>query len=123
MEKKYDIYDRIYKSIVETIKVTNMLTRTASNQVIVNQLLRSATSMGANSQEADGTITKKDFIYCFTTVRKEGKETCFWLQLLGDTNSVNVKEAVSPLLKEGKEITAIVSKIINNTRNNTKHTI
>lgn len=87
----------------------------ASNAVIGQQLLRCATSIGANDQEADGVSTKKDFIHCYTTVRKETKETVFWLRLIVETNPI-LEPKMGPIIKEGQEITAIVSSIVNNTR-------
>lgn len=113
--KKYDIHDRIYKFIVEVIKLVNSLPKTSSNYVILNQILRSVTSMGANDQEADGTLTKKDFVHTYVIVRKEGKETNFWLSLISDTNP-QVKERTQKILQEGKELVAILSSIINKTR-------
>ena len=91
MKKDYDIHERIYKLIVRVIILVNKLAKTPSNFVIINQILRSVTSMGANDQEADGTLTKKDFIHKFTIVRKENKETNFWLRLIVDTNNENIK--------------------------------
>jgi four helix bundle protein len=113
--KKYDIHDRIYKFVIEVIKLTNALSKTESNQVIIKQILRSATSIGANDQEADGTLTKKDFLHVYTIVRKEAKETNFWLSLIADTN-FQIQNRASKILAEGKEIVAILSSIINNTR-------
>jgi four helix bundle protein len=113
--KKYDIHDRIYKFVIEVIKLTNALPKTESNQVIIKQILRSATSIGANDQEADGTLTKKDFLHVYTIVRKEAKETNFWLSLIADTN-LQIENRARKILAEGKEIVAILSSIINNTR-------
>ena len=115
IKNKYDIHERIYNFIVRVIKLVNILPRNASNLVIINQILRSVTSMGANDQEADGSLTKKDFIYCYTTVRKEGKETNFWLSLIADTNPL-FKPRMEEVIQEGKEIVAIISSIINKTR-------
>jgi four helix bundle protein len=112
----YDIHKRIYKYIVEVIRLTNSLPITNSNKVIVSQILRSVTSMGANDQEADGTLSKKDFLHCYTIVRKEGKETIFWLSLINDTNAATIKTKTTKLLTEGNEIVAILSTIINKTR-------
>ncbi len=116
--RKYDIHDRIYSFVVQVITLVNSLPRTESNLVIIRQILRSATSIGANDQEADGTLTKKDFIHKFTTVRKESKETNFWLRLISDTNSETIASEALGVLSEGKEITAIVSSIIIKTRKN-----
>lgn len=115
MNEKYDIYRRIFEFVVGVIKLVKLLPKTEENKIVIAQLLRSATSMGANSQEADGVSTAKDFIHCFTTVRKEGKETVYWLSLLAETNN-NLKEKILVLIKEGNEIVAIVSKIISNSR-------
>jgi four helix bundle protein len=113
---KYDIHDRIYKFIVSVIRLVNKLPKTTSNVVIINQLLRSVTSIGANDQEADGTLTKKDFLHCFTIVRKEAKETNFWLSLIKDTNNEDLSKETRIILNEGQELVAIISKIISNTR-------
>ena len=77
MRKDYDIHERIYKFIIRVVKLVNKLPKTPSNLVIIGQILRSATSMGANDQEADGSLTKKDFVHKYTIVRKETKETNF----------------------------------------------
>ncbi|MCL5432664.1 MAG: four helix bundle protein [Patescibacteria group bacterium] len=114
-ENKYDIHKRIYDFIIRAIKLVNQLPRNQANQVITGQVLRSVTSIGANDQEADGTLTKKDFIHCYTMVRKEGKETIFWLSLISDTNP-SFKPRMSQIIQEGKEIVAIVSAIINKSR-------
>ena len=115
MNEKYDIYKRIFKFVVEVLKLIRSISKTEENIIIIRQLVRSVTSMGANSQEADGVSTSKDFIHCFTIVRKEGKETNYWLSLLAEINE-NLKLKIEPQVKEGKEIVAIVSKIISNSR-------
>ncbi len=101
--------------MVRVIKLVNTLPKTLSNSVIVAQLLRSATSIGANDQEADGCLTTKDFVHCYTIVRKELKETLFWLRLISDTN-INLKDNLESILKENQELISIVSTILNKTR-------
>lgn len=75
--------------------------------------------MGANDQEADGALTTKDFLHGFTIVRKEAKETVFWLRLIGKTNPT-LENEVLKLIKEGSEIIAIVSSIIISTSKKSK---
>lgn len=119
--KQYDIHERIFNFIVDVIKFLNKLPKTASNLIFINQITRSVTSMGANDQEADGASSKKDFLHCYTVVRKEGKETVFWLRIIERTNSPSLAGEAQRLIKEGNEIVAIVSTIIRNTyRNSTK---
>ncbi|MCL5010431.1 MAG: four helix bundle protein [Patescibacteria group bacterium] len=115
-KSNYDIHKRIYAFIVRVIKLVNSLPKTQSNIVITGQILRSVTSMGANDQEADGTLTRKDFLHCFVIVRKEGKETNFWLSLIADTNPDTIKEEALTIISEGIQIVAIISSIINKTR-------
>ncbi len=67
--------------------------------------------MGVNDQEADGTDSVKDFIAKYSIVRKEGKETNYWLRIIYDTNE-NLQFSMNDLRQEGKEIVKIVSTII-----------
>lgn len=110
-----DIHDRIYSFVIRVINMTKTLSKTEPNKVLINQVLRSATSMGANDQEADGSLTKKDFIHNYVIVRKEGKETSYWLSLIADTNET-VAGKLQDLRQEGKEIVKIVSAIIIKTK-------
>jgi four helix bundle protein len=116
---RHNIYERIFNFIVSVLKFIDKLPRTYPNQVIIGQITRSVTSMGANSEEADGTITRKDFLHCFTIVRKEGKETGYWLRLIGELNATKSAET-EIIIQEGSEIVAIISTIIKNTLNSSK---
>jgi four helix bundle protein len=115
--KAYDIHERIFNFIVKVINFLNKLPKNPTNLIFIGQATRSVTSMGANDQEADGASTRKDFIHGFTVVRKEGKETLFWLRIIGKTSLKYTVEAES-LVKEGNEIVAIVSTIIKNASKN-----
>lgn len=110
--KQYDIHERIFNFIVSVINFLNKLPKNPTNIIFVNQITRSVTSMGANDQEADGALTKKDFMHCFTIVRKEGKETVFWIRIIEKTNASEISLDANNLIKEGNEIVAIVSSII-----------
>lgn len=57
----------------------------------------------------------KDFIAKYSIVRKEGKETNYWLRLITDTNP-HLKSRMATLMQEGKEIVKIVSTIILNAK-------
>jgi four helix bundle protein len=114
---KYDIYERIFKFVIEVLRLLDRVSFSYSNQIFKNQLVRSVTSMGANSQEADGAFTTKDFLHCFVLVRKEGKETAYWLKVIKATNPT-LSQELELLIGESIEIVAIVSKIVKNTRTN-----
>lgn len=117
--KNYDIHERIFNYVVTVINFLNTLPKSATNIIFINQFIRSVTSMGANDQEADGALTTKDFLHGYTIVRKEAKETGFWLRIIGKINMSFEKES-SELVQEGNQIVAIVSTIIKNTSANPK---
>ncbi len=56
--------------------------------VLINQLLRSATSIGANIHEAQYAQSKADFINKLEVAQKECYETEYWLELFHNTNSI-----------------------------------
>lgn len=116
----YDIHERIFNFIISVINILNQIPKTATNLIFINQITRSVTSMGANDQEADGALTNRDFIHCFTIVRKESKEAVFWLRIIGETND-SYSQKIAPLIVEGKEIVAIISTIIKNSAQNPRN--
>jgi four helix bundle protein len=117
--KEYDIHERIFNFVIAVILFLSKVPKTPTNLIFIGQCIRSVTSMGANDQEADGALTTKDFIHGFTIVRKEGKETVYWLRVIARTNKDLISEA-DVLIKEGNEIVAVVSTIIINTMKNKK---
>lgn len=118
MNKSYekDIHERIYKFVIRVINLTKILPKTPQNDVIIYQIVKSVTSMGSNDQEADGAESRKDFIAKYTIVKKENKETNYWLRVIEDTNSEEVVKRMGDLRKEGLEILRVVSTIIINTK-------
>lgn len=79
---------------------------------LINQALRSGTSIGANYMEANGASSKKDFGNKVFICKKEGKETFYWLELIGEIlESEPLKDRCRKLWQEAKELTLIFSKI------------
>ena len=112
---KREIHDRIYKFVLSVLELTKTISRTPENLVLIRQLIRSVTSIGANALEADGSETKKEFIHRFTISKKEAKETYYWLSLVSDYN-LDLKAKYEPFLDENKQLILIISKIIINTK-------
>lgn len=100
-----DVRERIFQFVLRIMKLCNYLTKTESNKVIINQLLRASTSIGANLEEAAGAHTKQEFIYCLNISKKESRETNYWLRLLSES----VKNKMKLLITEGEEIVKILS--------------
>lgn len=110
-EEKSEIAKRAYSFAVKVIKVTANLPKNPANLILVRQVIRSATSIGANIEEALGGHTRKDFIYGMNVSKKEARETRYWLRMLWDTNEVSQKE-ITPLLQECEELINILTKIV-----------
>ena len=78
---------------------------------LISQLVRSATSVGANYCEADTAPTKKDFKYRIGICQKEAKETKHWLRMVAKAEPKLADESRT-LWKEARELTLIFSAII-----------
>jgi len=74
-------------------------------------IIKSATSMGVNDQEADGSESRRDFIAKYSIVKKETKETSYWLRIIRDTNP-SISKRLTSLQEEGIELVKIISSII-----------
>ncbi len=108
---KFTIHNRIFEFVVRVLNLTKSLPKTTQNLNLIGQISRSVTSMGANGQEADGATSKKQFINSFTIVKKETKETNYWLKVISSINP-GFSKRMESLIKEGQEIEAIISSIL-----------
>lgn len=87
--KNNDISERLLNFAGEIIKLIVQLNKNAIGRQISNQLLRSATSGGANYEEACGAESRADFTHKLQIVLKELRETIFWLRLIKKSILVN----------------------------------
>ena len=94
--------------------IVEQLPKKSQCEIIRKQLTKSGTSIGANVEEADGTITKKDFVNKMAIARKEAKETRYWLRLI--SGRYIKKEEITSDIKESQELINIISSIINKSR-------
>ena len=79
--------------------------------VISKQILRSGTSIGANLEEAQGSVSRRDFTAKMTTVYKEARETKYWLMLLRESHLLTQNETAS-ILNDCEELLKIIGSII-----------
>ena len=112
--KIYNIRDRSFQFAERVLNIIDLIPKIKLLESIRIQLLKSGTSIGANIEEADGTISKRDFINKLVIARKEAKETKFWLKLIS-TKYVE-KEVLEEDIEEVQEIINILSSIINKTK-------
>jgi len=74
--------------------------------VIANQLIRSATSVGANYRAACRARSKADFVSKIGITLEETDESVYWMELIADSK-VKTAEQLAELLKEGNELVSI----------------
>ena len=116
-ESKRDIEKRSYKFGLDVIKfIDSIKSSNYSTQVIIKQLLRSCTSIGANIAESQAASSKKDFINFLHHALKSANESKFWFCLLRDSGKANNK-LVEQLLAENIELSNILASIIIKSRN------
>ena len=111
-KSKIHIKKRAYWYALKIIKLLDQLPKSDySSGVIAKQLLRSATSIGANIIEAQSASSKKDFTNYLQYSLESANESKFWLGLLRDSNKAS-KESVDPWLVETKELANILASSI-----------
>jgi len=109
---KIELKKRAYVYALDVIKFIDSLNKNDFTvQIIVKQLLRSATSIGANIIEAQAGSTKKDFTNFFNYALKSANESKFWLGLLRDSKKGNQDE-INKLLQETVELSNILGSSI-----------
>ncbi len=91
---------------LRVMKLCDALPRSRSANVIANQLLRSATSVGANYRSACRARSSADWINKLGVVIEEADESAYWLELIIEGELLPVAK-VTALLKEADELTAI----------------
>ncbi|PIP62813.1 four helix bundle protein [Candidatus Roizmanbacteria bacterium CG22_combo_CG10-13_8_21_14_all_35_9] len=108
--KNYDLEDRTKSFSIKIIHLCKKLPFNTVNHRLIDQLIRSSTSIGANYREANETDTKKDFKNKITIAKKEVKETIYWLELILEANS-GIKDEMFSLLDESKQLIKILASI------------
>lgn len=112
MEK--DLEQRTKLFALQVLHFTSDLPRDRATDVLVRQLIRSATSIGANYREANRGVSRADFANKVGTVQKEAAETQYWIELLiesGIANNFSAKSAHSEVSELFAIFTAIGKKL------------
>ncbi|SRR3989339_987726 len=109
--KNYDLEERTANFGEAVIKFCHTIEQNVISRPIVNQLVRSGTSIGANYMEANSASSKKDFRNKIYICKKESQETKHWLRMMIAVVP-NKKEEISKLSRECQELILIFGKII-----------
>jgi len=117
-EHEYDLEERTAVFAEKVIDFVSELERTAITLPLISQLVRSATSIGANYCEADDAESRKDFRHKIGICRKEARETKYWFRMIARAVPES-KAAARPLWQEAKELHLIFCKILRSCDRNT----
>jgi len=115
-KKVYDLEERTAKFGEDVISLCKKIRRSHINDPIINQLIRSGTSVGANYMEANGASSKRDFTNKIFICKKEAQETKHWLRMLASCQTDSDTAVIRDLWKEGQELTLIFQKIASSAR-------
>ena len=100
-----------------SVSIVNICDSIKGKSAIVNQLLRSGTSIGANIHEANYASSKADFISKMQIALKECYETEYWLELFDRTNMIN-DDIYTKLSNDSGKIRRILISSINTAKSN-----
>lgn len=106
------IVDLTFEFSIKIIQFTEILSK-KNKKVVANQLLKSGTSIGANTWEAQNAESKKDFIHKFKIAAKEADESMYWLKICERAPSYPYN---AELLIDLEAIIKIISKIIGSSK-------
>ena len=108
VKRKAEVKYRAYDFSIEIVKFVASLPKGGVYWVVGDQLLRAATSIGANIIEAQAASSKKDFIKFFQIALKSSNETKYWLCMMRDSGILDSSGEVGKLLQEAVEISSIL---------------
>ncbi|MBI2670098.1 MAG: four helix bundle protein [Candidatus Yanofskybacteria bacterium] len=104
---KMQFNKRLIDFSLAIIKLCGEVRKSRNLWAIADQLIRSATSVGANVFEARAASSKLDYLKFFQIALKSSNETKYWLILLIESTP-NLRNQINPLLKEAEEISKII---------------
>ena len=115
MKQENIILTKTYSFALRILKIYLHLRKKKVNSDLCSQLLNSGTSVGANTEEAIGGSSRKDFINKLQIAYREARETSYWLRLLRDSGILEKKLAES-FIADCEEIIKILTAILNTSK-------
>ena len=112
---RFDLEERTAKFGENVLNFCKTIYLSTLNESLIKQLIRSATSIGANYMEANGSDSRRDFKNKISICKKESKETTYWLELIYEINPA-LSGYIKILEQESKELRNIFTCIIEKTR-------
>src|SRR5690606_4012137 len=110
-----DLLERIEAAVDRTIQMALVLPRNVAGEVIGRQIARSASSVGANLEEAQAVTTRKDYTNKISLSLREARETLYWMRRIENNKMLPVKRLHS-LKTEWSALVAILTATQKNLR-------
>ena len=110
-ERPYDLEERTAVFGEGVIEFAKVIPDGRITRPLVDQLVRSGTSVGANYSEADDAESKKDFRHKIGLCRKEARETMHWLRMIAKAQP-QLRDRAKELWQEAKELHLIFAAIM-----------
>lgn len=110
-KREFDLEERTLEFAKRVVRMCKELPNNPVNYKLIDQVIRSAGSVGANYREANDALGTKDFLMRLKISRKEAKETHFWLELIMEANP-DIRKRIEGLFQEALELKKILSTII-----------
>lgn len=119
MKQDNIVLDKTFAFAVRAVKLYKYLCSDQKEYVLSKQLLRSGTSIGANVNEAQAGQSKADFIAKMSIASKEARETKYWIDLLVQTDYLDINENyVQSLVVDIEEIIKLLTSIVKSSQGN-----
>ena len=114
--ERQDLSERLLDFAADSVKLTAKLNRSAAGRHVGGQLMRAATSCGANYEEACAAESRADFVSKCSVSLKEARESKYWLRLLASCDSA-LSTRLESLIAEAHELISILTAILKRARN------
>ena len=108
----YDLEERTFQYAKAVRLFAKTLPNTTANIEDGKQVIKASGSVGGNYREANGALSKKDFVMRIKICRKEAKESAYWLRLIRETNDLKNADEAQSLIQEANELKKIFSSIL-----------
>jgi four helix bundle protein len=113
VRRAFDLAERTAVFGESVVRFAKSIRRDAVTSPLVSQLIRSATSIGANYLEADEAGSRKEFKYRISVCRRDARETQHWLRMIVAANA-DATEPARAIWQEAKELVLIFESIHRN---------
>ena len=110
-ERRYDLEERTAKFGEAIIRFAKTIPVNLITTPLIGQIVRSATSVGANYGEADDSNSKKEFRHRISIAKRESRETKHWLRMIVAAEPA-LRDSARPHWQEAKELHLIFAAIL-----------